>query len=104
MRAVGCLLAGAGIIGIPISIAATYLPLMGVADAPRGFWYWPIVLPILTLFVGMSMYAYDLMRRESKAGGSKRDNCDANEKKCPGCGTRNPIGQEHCLACGRSMV
>ena len=103
MRAIGCLIAAAGFIGMPIAISATYLPLMGKLGRPSGFYYWPIVLAILAVLVGMSMYACDLMRQESKPGGSKRGNCDANEKKCPGCGTRNPIEQEHCLACGRSL-
>jgi hypothetical protein len=103
MRAIGCLIAAAGFIGIPISIAATYLPLMGSANAPSGFWYWPIVVPILAVLVGVSMYAFDLMRRESNAGASKCDRRDENEKKCPGCGTKNPIEQEHCAACGRSL-
>jgi len=103
MRAIGCLMAAAGFIGIPFSIAATYLPLMGAPDAPSGFWYWPIVLPILAVVVGVSIYAFDLMRRESDAGGSKRDRRDENEEKCPGCGTKNPTGQEHCLASGRSL-
>jgi len=103
MRAIGCLIAAAGFICTPISIVATYMPSMGAADAPSGFWYWPIVLPILAVLVGLSMYAFDLMHRESDAGGPKRDRHDENEKKCPGCGTKNPIGQKHCAACGRSL-
>ena len=103
MRAIGCLIAAAGFIGIPIAIMATYLPLMGAAEAPRGFWYWPIVLPILAVLVGVSVYYLDLIRRESDTGGSRLDRRDATEKKCPGCGTKNPIGQEYCPTCGRSL-
>ena len=100
MRAIGCLIAAAGLVCIPISITATYMPLMGAAEAPSGFWYWPIVLSVIVVLAGMSMYAFDLMRRESDAGGFRRNE---NEKKCPGCGTENPIGQKYCAACGRSL-
>ena len=103
MRTIGCLIAAGGFICIPISIYATYMPLMGAAEAPSGFWYWPIILSVVAVLVGMSTYAFDLMHRESDAGGPKRDWHDENEKKCPGCGTKNPSGQEHCAACGRSL-
>jgi hypothetical protein len=80
MRAIGCFIAAAGFICIPVSITATYMPLMGAAEAPSG-WYWPIVLSLLAVLIGMCMYAFDLMRRESDAGGSGRDRRGENEKR-----------------------
>ena len=103
MRAIGCLIAVAGFIGMPIAISATYLPLMGKLGRPSGFYYWPIVLAILAVLVGMSMYAFDLIRRESDIGSPGVDKRHEHQKKCPGCGTENPISQEYCLACGRSL-
>jgi hypothetical protein len=103
MRTIGCLIAAVGFMGLPLAMSATYLPLMGKLGRPSGFYYWPIVLAILVVVVGMSMYAFDLIRRESDAGRSSLDRYHSKEKKCPDCGTRNPIGQKYCLACERPL-